>query len=41
LVFMNPTAGALLFGTGARIAAAAGVRTDAIAEGFHNFRFWR
>jgi Zn-dependent protease len=40
LVFMNPTAGALLFGTGARIAATAGVPTDAVAEGFHNFRFW-
>lgn len=41
LVFMNPTAGALLFGTGARIAAAVGVPTDAVAEGFRNFRFWR
>jgi len=41
LVFMNPTAGALLFGTGAKIAAAVGVPTDAVAEGFRNFRFWR
>lgn len=41
LVFMNPTAGALLFGTGARIAAAAGVPPDAVVEGFRNFRFWR
>jgi hypothetical protein len=41
LVFMNPVAGALLFGTGAKIAATAGVPTDAIAEGFRNFRFWR
>jgi Zn-dependent protease len=41
LVFMNPTAGALLFGTGARIAAAVGVPPDAVAEGFRNFRFWR
>jgi Zn-dependent protease len=41
LVFMNPTAGALLFGTGAKIAAALGVPTEAVAEGFRNFRFWR
>lgn len=41
LVFMNPTAGALLFGTGARIAAAVGVPADAVAEGFRAFRFWR
>jgi len=40
LVFMNPTAGRLLFGTGAHIAAAAGVPPDAVVEGFRNFRFW-
>ena len=41
LIFLSPVGGRLLFGTGASLAAALGVPSEGIGEGFRAFRFWR